>query len=143
VKQTGCFIYLSQDMHEQICSNDELQFDSNDDREQESRWWSKVGAMGVVPAEMGWVGRARYRALCVVAPPRLNRGRICAFQKELVPATAPLFFQAAQGAKNKESDSLIRKRPTHTPEAKTTNKTGVFFALEKNTCPYRGSRQYI
>jgi hypothetical protein len=57
------------------------------------------------------MGRARCRTLCVVAPPRLNRGRICVFQSELVPARAPLFSWAAQGAKNKESDGLIRKRP--------------------------------
>ena len=36
-READGMFYLSQDMHEQICSNDELQFDSDDERQQEEQ----------------------------------------------------------------------------------------------------------
>jgi hypothetical protein len=36
-READGMFYLSQEMHEQICSNDELQFDSDNEREQEEQ----------------------------------------------------------------------------------------------------------
>jgi hypothetical protein len=46
-READGMFYLSQDMHEQIRSNDELQFDSDDEREQEERDEGDGGEPGV------------------------------------------------------------------------------------------------
>ena len=45
-READGMFYLSQDMHEQICSNDELQFDSDDEREQEEQGGGDGGGPG-------------------------------------------------------------------------------------------------